>query len=221
MRNILKKLFRRGVRCLVLTPTRELAVPVHESFKTYGKYLKLSTGMVFGGVSEKPQIKTLYQGLDILVTTTGRLLDLQKRNHLDLTQVETFILDEADRMLDMGFLPDVRTTERLLPKHRQTVLFSATIAKEVACLANQWLQNPREIRIAPQGTTADKVDQYVRFIDRSDKQTARIKILQARSNTHKNERSLVFSRTKHGAKNLAKKLHSFNIHIDSLHGNKS
>lgn len=216
-----KKPFRRGVRCLVLTPTRELTVQVHESFKTYGKYLKLSTGMVFGGVSEKPQIKTLYQGLDILVATTGRLLDLQKRNHLDLSQVETFILDEADRMLDMGFLPDVRTIERLLPKRRQTVLFSATMAKEVTRLANQWLQNPREIRVAPQGTTADKVDQYVRFIDRSDKQTALIKILQERSNAHRNERSLVFSRTKHGAKNLAKKLNSFNIDTDSLHGNKS
>ena len=216
-----KKPFRRGVRCLVLTPTRELAVQVHESFTNYGKYLKLRTGMVFGGVSEKPQIKNLYQGLDILVATTGRLIDLQKEKHLDLSQVETFILDEADRMLDMGFLPDVRNIERLLPKQRQTVLFSATMAKEVTLLANKLLRNPCEIRISPQGTTADKVDQYVRFIDRADKQAALLKILQERSNAHLRERSLVFSRTKHGAKNLAKKLNSFNIYTDSLHGNKS
>ena len=155
------------------------------------------------------------------MATTGRLIDLQKEKHLDLSQVETFILDEADRMLEMGFLPDVRNIERLLPKQRQTVLFSATMAKEVTLLANKLLRNPCEIRISPQGTTADKIDQYVRFIDRSDKQAALVKILQERSNAHLRERSLVFSRTKHGAKNLAKKLNSFNIHTDSLHGNKS
>lgn len=216
-----RKPFRRGVRCLILTPTRELAVQVMQSFETYGKYLNLRIGMVFGGVSEKPQIKNLYQGLDICVATTGRLLDLHQQGHVDLSQVETFILDEADRMLDMGFIRDIRKISAMIPQQRQTMLFSATMAPEITKLANTLLHNPGEIRIAPQGTTADKIDQHVLFVDKGNKQNLLIDLLKDREEEHRSELSLVFSRTKHGAKNLAKKLNSIGIEADSIHGNKS
>ena len=216
-----RKPFRRGIRCLILTPTRELAVQVMQSFETYGKYLNLRVGMVFGGVSEKPQIKNLYQGLDVCVATTGRLLDLHQQGHIDLSQVETFILDEADRMLDMGFIRDIRKIAAAIPQSRQTLLFSATMAPEITKLANGLMTDPAEIRIAPQGTTAEKIDQGVLFVDKGNKQDLLISLLQDREEAHGSELSLVFSRTKHGAKNLAKKLNSLGIESDSIHGNKS
>jgi len=217
-----RKPFRRGVRCLVLTPTRELAVQVTESFKTYGDGLGLKIGMVFGGVSEKPQIKALYSGLDVLVATTGRLLDLKQQGHIDISQVDTFILDEADRMLDMGFIRDIRKIAAAIPQQRHTLLFSATMAPEVTELANTLLHNPKEIRIAPQGTTADKIDQHVLFVKKTDKQNLLIDLVQEHQDkANGKELSLIFSRTKHGAKNLAKKLCSVGIEADSLHGNKS
>ena len=216
-----RKPFRRGVRCLILTPTRELAVQVMQSFETYGKYIQLRMGMVFGGVSEKPQIKNLYQGLDVLVATTGRLLDLQQQGHVDLSQVETFILDEADRMLDMGFIRDIRKIAAMIPQSRQTLLFSATMAPEITKLANTLLNKPAEIRIAPQGTTAEKIDQSVCFVDKGNKQKLLMSLLEERKEAHQTELSLIFSRTKHGAKNLAKKLNTIGIKADSIHGNKS
>jgi ATP-dependent RNA helicase RhlE len=217
-----RKPFRRGVRCLILTPTRELAVQVTESFKEYGAGLGLKIGMVFGGVSEKPQIKALYSGLDILVATTGRLLDLKQQGHIDISQVDTFILDEADRMLDMGFIRDIRKIAAAIPQQRQTLLFSATMAPEVTELANGLLHHPQEIRIAPQGTTAEKIDQHVLFVKKADKQSLLLDLIKEhQDNAKNNELSLVFSRTKHGAKNLAKKLCSVGIEADSLHGNKS
>lgn len=161
-----RKTFRRGVRHLVLTPTRELANQVAENFALYGKHLQFRSGMVYGGVSEKPQIKMLFQGLDVLVACPGRLLDLMDQGHVDLSQVETFILDEADRMLDMGFIRDIRKIERKLPKKRHTLLFSATMAPEITELAHSMLYRPKEIRIAAQGTTAEKVAQSVCFIDK-------------------------------------------------------
>jgi ATP-dependent RNA helicase RhlE len=216
-----RKPFRRGVRCLILTPTRELAVQVTESFRVYGKYLNLRVGMVFGGVSEKPQIKSLFEGLDILVATTGRLLDLHQQRHIDLSQVDTFILDEADRMLDMGFIRDIRKIAAAIPQQRQTLLFSATMAPEITKLANTLLHNPAEIRIAPQGTTAEKIDQHVLFVEHAKKQRLLINLLKDRKDAHDKELTLIFSRTKHGAKNLAKKLNSIGIESDSIHGNKS
>jgi ATP-dependent RNA helicase RhlE len=217
-----RKPFRRGVRCLILTPTRELAVQVMESFKTYGDGLGLKVGMVFGGVSEKPQIKALYGGLDILVATVGRLLDLKQQGHIDISQVDTFILDEADRMLDMGFIRDIQKIAAAIPQQRHTLLFSATMAPEITKLANGLLHNPKEIRIAPQGTTADKIDQHVLFVKKTDKQNLLLDLIQEHQDSSKNnELSLVFSRTKHGAKNLARKLCSVGIEADSLHGNKS
>ncbi|MFT5836983.1 MAG: ATP-dependent RNA helicase RhlE [Candidatus Azotimanducaceae bacterium] len=217
-----RKPFRRGVRCLILTPTRELAVQVSESFKTYGEGLGLKVGMVFGGVSEKPQIKALYSGLDILVATVGRLLDLKQQGHIDISQVDTFILDEADRMLDMGFIRDIRKIAAALPQQRHTLLFSATMAPEITTLANTLLHHPKEVRIAPQGTTAEKIDQHVLFVKKADKQDLLLDLIgDHQEKATNNELSLVFSRTKHGAKNLAKKLCSVGIEADSLHGNKS
>jgi ATP-dependent RNA helicase RhlE len=217
-----RKPFRRGVRCLILTPTRELAVQVTESFKEYGAGLGLKVGMVFGGVSEKPQIKALYGGLDILVATVGRLLDLKQQGHVDISQVETFILDEADRMLDMGFIRDIQKIAAAIPQSRHTLLFSATMAPEITKLANGLLHNPQEIRIAPQGTTAEKIDQHVLFVKKADKQNLLLDLIQEhQDNSKNNELSLVFSRTKHGAKNLARKLCNEGIKADSLHGNKS
>ncbi|MFO8026319.1 MAG: DEAD/DEAH box helicase [Opitutales bacterium] len=216
-----RKTFRRGVRHLVLTPTRELAGQVAESFKVYGKHIPFRAGMVYGGVSEKPQIKELYQGLDVLVACPGRLLDLMNQGHVDLSQVETFILDEADRMLDMGFIRDIQKIERKLPKKRHTLLFSATMAQEIAKLGQTMLDNPEEIRIAPQGTTADKVEQSVCFVDKKAKQSRMLELLQSRSKDQPNELSLIFTRTKHGAKNLARKLEQQGYKADSIHGNKS
>ncbi|MGC6424642.1 MAG: DEAD/DEAH box helicase [Lentimonas sp.] len=216
-----RKPFRKGVRCLILTPTRELAVQVMQSFETYGKYVNLRMGMVYGGVSEKPQIKLLYQGVDVLVATTGRLLDLQQQGHVDLSQVETFILDEADRMLDMGFIRDIRKIAAMIPQSRQTLLFSATMAPEITKLANSLLDDPAEIRIAPQGTTAEKIEQSVCFVEKGNKQKLLIELLNDRKEAHQTQLSLVFSRTKHGAKNLAKKLNAIGIKADSIHGNKS
>ena len=216
-----RKTFRRGVRHLVLAPTRELASQVAESFATYGKYVNFRSGMVYGGVSEKPQIKMLFQGLDVLVACPGRLLDLMQQGHVDLSQVETFILDEADRMLDMGFIRDIRKIEARLPKRRQTLLFSATMAKEITQLAQSMLHNPEEIRIAPEGSTAEKVDQSVCFVGKKAKQNLVLEILQQRKDQSGRDLSLIFTRTKHGAKNLAKKLSAEGLRADSIHGNKS
>ncbi|MFP4157183.1 MAG: DEAD/DEAH box helicase [Opitutales bacterium] len=217
-----RQTFRRGVRHLVLAPTRELAGQVAESFATYGKYVNFRSGMVYGGVSEKPQIKMLFQGLDVLVACPGRLLDLMQQGHVDLSQVETFILDEADRMLDMGFIRDIRKIEAKLPKKRQTLLFSATMAKEITQLAQSLLDRPEEIRIAPQGTTAEKVEQSVCFVGKKGKQDLVLEMLQERrAQQGARELSLIFTRTKHGAKNLAKKLNTQGLQADSIHGNKS
>lgn len=216
-----RQTFRRGVRHLVLAPTRELAGQVAESFAVYGKYVNFRSGMVYGGVSEKPQISMLYQGLDVLVACPGRLLDLMQQGHVDLSQVETFILDEADRMLDMGFIRDIRKIEARLPKARHTLLFSATMAPEITELAQAMLHKPEEIRIAPQGTTAEKVEQSVCFVGKKAKQDLVLEMLHARRDQRNRELSLVFTRTKHGAKNLAKKLNAEGLRADSIHGNKS
>jgi ATP-dependent RNA helicase RhlE len=210
------------VRHLVLTPTRELAGQVAESFALYGKHVPFRSGMVYGGVSEKPQIQMLFQGLDVLVACPGRLLDLMNQGHVDLSQVETFILDEADRMLDMGFIRDIRKIESKLPAKRHTLLFSATMAPEISKLAQAMLHRPEEIRIAPQGTTAEKVDQSVSFISgKAAKQARVLEMLEARGKEPSGGLSLIFTRTKHGAKNLARKLDQKGFRADSIHGNKS
>jgi ATP-dependent RNA helicase RhlE len=216
-----RKPFRRGVRHLVLTPTRELASQVAESFKVYGQYVEFKAGLVYGGVSEKPQIKQLFQGLDVLVACPGRLIDLMEQGHVDLSQVETFILDEADRMLDMGFIRDIRKIESKLPKERQTLLFSATMAPEITKLGQAMLHRPEEIRIAPQGTTAEKINQSVIFISKSAKQKYILELLKTHLDENPRELTLIFTRTKHGAKNLAKIFNKEGLVADSIHGNKS
>jgi ATP-dependent RNA helicase RhlE len=213
--------FRRGVRHLILTPTRELAGQVAESFAVYGKHIDFRSGMIYGGVSEKPQIKMLYQGLDVLVACPGRLLDLMQQGHVDLSQVETFILDEADRMLDMGFIHDIRKIAGKLPKKRQTLFFSATMASEITKLAQSLLHEPEEIRIAPQGTTADKVEQKVCFVGKNAKQQLTLDLIRDHRSSQSKELSLIFTRTKHGAKNLARKIEQAGFRADSIHGNKS
>ena len=216
-----RKTFRRGVRHLVLTPTRELAGQIAENFKLYGRYVQFRLGMVYGGVSEKRQIKELFQGLDVLVACPGRLIYLMDQGHVDLSQLETFVLDEADRMLDMGFIRDIRKIEAKLPKKRHTLLLSATMAPDITKLAQAMLYKPKEIRIAPQGTTAEKVEQSVCFIGRKAKQKLVLEMMHRRYDEQPGELNLIFTRTKHGAKNLAKKLNTEGLRADSIHGNKS
>jgi ATP-dependent RNA helicase RhlE len=213
--------FRKGVRFLVLAPTRELAIQVSDSFHTYGKYLNFRIGTVYGGVSQNPQTKALHQGLDVLVATTGRLLDLYQQGFVDLSSVECFILDEADRMLDMGFINDIRKISAQIPKNRQTLLFSATMAPDITKLAQDLLNNPEEIRIAPQGSTADKIDQSILYVHKNNKPKLLLELIQRHIQDNPKELSLVFSRTKHGAKKLARMLEQTGIDADSIHGNKS
>jgi ATP-dependent RNA helicase RhlE len=204
----------RSARVLVLTPTRELAAQVSESFRTYGKFLGLSHALVFGGVGQQPQVKALSRGVDILIATPGRLLDLMRQGHLKLNTIEVFVLDEADRMLDMGFIPDIRKVIAALPQKRQALLFSATMAPQIRQLATTLLDNPVSISVAPPEATAANIDERVHFVDDKNKRDLLSEVL-AKPDV---DRALVFTRTKSGANRLAKHLgHSAN----AIHGNKS
>ncbi|MCZ6672186.1 MAG: DEAD/DEAH box helicase [Verrucomicrobia bacterium] len=216
-----QRLRRFEVRNLILTPTRELAVQVAESFSTYGSRIPFEIGLVYGGVSQGPQVKNLRKGLDVLVATTGRLRDLIEQGYVDLSGVECFVLDEADRMLDMGFIRDIRKISELLPRKRQTLLFSATMGPEITKLAASLLYRPEEIRIAPKVTTAEKIDQRIQFMERGDKQTHLVELMGQRMKNNPGELNLVFSRTKHGARRLAQKLDRAGIRADAIHGDKS
>jgi ATP-dependent RNA helicase RhlE len=216
-----RKPFRRGVRNLILVPTRELAVQVTESFRTYGKHLDLKIAMIYGGVSQTPQTRDLYFGLDVLVATTGRLLDLLQQGHANLTGVECLVLDEADRMLAMGFIDDLREIVRDIPKERQTLLFSATMAKGVGKLASGLLDNPEEIRIAPQGTTAEKIDQSVLFVRLRDKPALLLNLLHGKYFEKQNELCLIFTRTKRDARLVATHLNREGIRSDTIHGDRT
>jgi ATP-dependent RNA helicase RhlE len=216
-----KKLHKFEVRNLILVPTRELAVQVAESFSTYGNRIPFEIGLVYGGVSQVPQVRNLRRGLDVLVATTGRLLDLIEQGYVDLAGVECFILDEADRMLDMGFIRDIRKIGELLPRKRQTLLFSATMAPEITKLAANLLFKPTEIRIAPKVTTAERIDQHLHFVQRSDKLSHLMDMMTRRVKENPGELSLVFSRTKHGARRIAQKLDRAGVRADAIHGDKS
>ena len=216
-----KKLRRYEVRNLILTPTRELAVQVAESFSTYGNRIPFEIGLVYGGVSQVPQVRSLKRGLDVLVATTGRLLDLIEQGYIELGGVECFVLDEADRMLDMGFIRDIRKIGELLPRKRQTLLFSATMAPEITKLASSLLHKPEEIRIAPLVTTAEKIDQYIHFVEQKNKLTHLLDMMSRRMKDNPGELNLVFSRTKHGARKLAEKLERHGVRADAIHGDKS
>jgi ATP-dependent RNA helicase RhlE len=216
-----KRLHRYEVRNLILTPTRELAVQVAESFSTYGNRIPFEIGLVYGGVSQVPQVRSLKRGLDVLVATTGRLLDLIEQGYIELGGVECFVLDEADRMLDMGFIRDIRKIGELLPRKRQTLFFSATMAPEITKLASTLLHKPEEIRIAPLVTTAEKIDQYIHFVEQKDKLTHLLDMMSRRMKDNPGELNLVFSRIKHGARKLAGKLERHGVRADAIHGDKS
>ena len=208
---------KRGIRALVLTPTRELAAQVGESVRDYGRHLSLKSHVIFGGVGQQPQVDALRGGLDILVATPGRLLDLQQQGHVDLSKVEILVLDEADRMLDMGFIHDIRKVLRLLPDTRQNLLFSATFSSEIQALADRLLDNPAMIEVARRNTTAETVDQAVYRVDRERKRD----LLSHLISSQRWYQVLVFTRTKHGANRLAEHLGKQDITAMAIHGNKS
>ncbi|MAE76649.1 MAG: DEAD/DEAH box helicase [Planctomycetes bacterium] len=202
---------------LVLTPTRELATQISESFRVYGRYLKVRHAVVFGGVNQRPQVNALRQGIDVLVATPGRLIDLMEQGHIDLGAVEIFVLDEADRMLDMGFIHPIRKVVATLPRERQSLLFSATMPPDIVELTRSILRNPLRIEVAPPATTVDLVTQSVLFVEKSDKRELLGEILRDPSI----ERALVFTRTKHGANRVVKHLRQIGEKADAIHGNKS
>ena len=207
----------RQVRALVLTPTRELAAQVGESVTLYGQHLSLRSHIIFGGVGQQPQVNALKAGLDILVATPGRLLDLHQQGHVDLSAVEILVLDEADRMLDMGFIHDIKRLLRLIPKQRQNLLFSATFTNEIQALAKQLLNNPALIEVAPRNTTAEKIKQTIYRVDRDQKRQLLAHLIQQ----YGWFQVLVFTRTKHGANRLAEQLSKQDIPAMAIHGNKS
>jgi ATP-dependent RNA helicase RhlE len=207
----------RTVRALVLTPTRELAAQVEESVRTYGKYLNLSSAVIFGGVNINPQIQKLARGLDILVATPGRLLDLMQQGAVDLRAVEILVLDEADRMLDMGFIRDIRKVLAVLPPKRQNLLFSATFSDEIKALADGLLDNPAMIEVARRNSTVEVISQKIHPVDRDKKHQLLTHLIKE----HNWFQVLVFTRTKHGANKLAEQLSKADIPSLAIHGNKS
>ena len=207
----------KGVRALVLTPTRELAAQVEESVRQYGKYLDLNSTVVFGGVGMNPQIDRIKRGVDILVAPPGRLLDLQQQGFLDLSTVQMLVLDEADRMLDMGFIHDVKKILALVPKDKQSLLFSATFSDEIRELAATLLKDPQSIQVTPRNTTVQRISQVIHPVGRSKKKQVLVHIIQQ----HNWSQVLVFTRTKFGANNVAEFLTKNGINAMALHGNKS
>ncbi len=207
----------RHIKVLVLTPTRELAIQIGESFAAYGRNLKLKHTVIFGGVPQGAQVQTLQRGVDILVATPGRLLDLINQGYISLKDIGIFVLDEADRMLDMGFIHDVKRVVTLLPHKRQTLFFSATMPPEIQKLANTILVKPEQVAVAPPATTAELINQSVYFVDKKDKRSLLHHVLGDKSIA----RVLVFTRTKHGADKVVKDLHKVGVTAEAIHGNKS
>lgn len=208
---------KRHVRALILTPTRELAAQILENVEMYAKYLSYKSTVVFGGVNINRQINTLKQGVEILVATPGRLLDLASQKHVDLSRVEVLVLDEADRMLDMGFIHDMKKVVKLIPKKRQTLLFSATFSKEIKTLASGFQSNPSLVEVAAQNKTADRIAQLVHPVDKKKKKDLLVKLIKEGNW----KQVLVFTRTKHGANKLCEHLEQHGIHSAAIHGNKS
>lgn len=216
---VLKDKNKRPIRVLILTPTRELAIQIHENISHYGSQTKVFHSVIFGGVGQKPQTDALRRGVDIITATPGRLLDLMNQGYVNLSRIEHFVLDEADRMLDMGFIHDVKKIFSKIPSKRQTLLFSATMPKEVLSLSNFLLKDPIRISVAPVSATAEKVNQKVFFVNQKSKRLLLKSIL-------KNDKIdissvLVFTRTKHGANRVVKDLTKNNITAQAIHGNKS
>jgi len=207
----------RPIRCLVLTPTRELALQIGESFGAYGKNTSLRNLVIFGGVGQKPQTDALRRGTDILIATPGRLLDLMQQGFVNLNHIQLFVLDEADRMLDMGFVHDVRRVLAKLPARRQSLFFSATMAPEILKLASGILTDPSHVAVTPIATTAETVRQAIYFVEKGDKKHLLVHLLDDPAIVS----ALVFTRTKHGANKLAKELDNAGIYAEAIHGNKS
>ena len=208
---------RREIKALILTPTRELALQISESFADYGKYTSLQHCVIFGGVKQRPQTEKLNRGVDILIATPGRLHDLINQGFIDLSFVEHFVLDEADRMLDMGFIVDIHKLLPLLPQNRQTLFFSATMPKTIVALSKDMLHNPKRIEVTPESSTVDTIDQAVYLVEQQEKKQLLVDVLRKRGNAS----VLVFSRTKHGADNISRSLKRAGISSEALHGDKS
>ena len=206
-----------GIKTLILTPTRELAIQINESFEDYGYLTGLRHEVVFGGVSAVPQIASLRKGVDILIATPGRLLDLMNQRAVSLSHIKIFVLDEADRMLDMGFIHDVKKVIAQLPTRRQTLFFSATMPDEISGLANSILTDPVKVSVTPVSSTAEKVEQSVYFVEKTEKRLLLTHLLKGQVKG----RVLVFTRTKHGADKVAKDLNRSLIKAEAIHGNKS
>lgn len=221
---ILQQLSKANIRpkprkphALVLAPTRELALQIHEGFKTYGQFTKLRHAVIFGGVGQGPQVNALRRGVDVLIATPGRLLDLAGQGHLQLDRASILVLDEADRMLDMGFIHDVRKIVAALPRERQSLLFSATMPRDVARLANEILMDPQRVEVTPAATPVELIDQKVFFVAARDKQDLLENLLRDQAMF----RVIVFTRTKHRANRVAQRLSKAGITAEAIHGNKS
>ncbi|HLG03280.1 MAG TPA: DEAD/DEAH box helicase [Bacteroidia bacterium] len=208
---------RKSIRALILTPTRELAIQISESFTAYGRHTGLKNTVIFGGVGQKPQTDTLRNGVDILIATPGRLLDLINQGFVRLQHIEFFVLDEADRMLDMGFIHDVKKVIAKLPSKRQTLFFSATMPLEIQKLSSSILSNPQKVEVSPTSSTAETVEQTVYFVEKSDKRKLLVSLLK----DHTITTALVFTRTKHGADRVTRDLAAAGINAEAIHGNKS
>ena len=207
----------KQIRCLVVTPTRELAVQIGQNFDQYGKYTNLTTLTIFGGVSQVPQVDILKHGVDILIATPGRLLDLNKQGFIDLDHLHCLVLDEADQMLDMGFVNDVKKIVKLTPDNRQTLLFSATMPMAIRELSEMFLKDPVSVTVSPVSSTAEKVEQQLYYVDKSEKRNLLHHLI-----TKENLSDvLVFSRTKHGADNVVKALRKKGVAAEAIHGDKS
>ncbi|GGF02506.1 DEAD/DEAH box helicase [Flavobacterium limi] len=207
----------KQIRALIVTPTRELAVQIGQSFDTYAKYTNLTQLTIFGGVSQNPQVDTLKKGVDILVATPGRLLDLQKQGFLDLNHLHILVLDEADQMLDMGFVNDVKKIVKLTPKNRQTLFFSATMPIAIRELAEMFLTDPETVTVSPVSSTAENIEQRIYFVDKTEKRNLLYHLIKTEGLSN----VLVFARTKHGADNVVKALRKKDIPAEAIHGDKS
>ncbi len=205
------------IKALILTPTRELAIQIEESFATYGKHLQLKQAVIFGGVPQGSQVAKLRAGIDILIATPGRLLDLMNQRFINLSNISFFVLDEADRMLDMGFIHDVKKVVAKLPQKRQTLLFSATMPTEIQKLAHSILHNPEKVEVTPVSSTVEKIDQSVFFVETKEKKNLLAHLLKDPAI----KSGLVFTRTKHGADKVVKDLSRYGITAEAIHGNKS
>jgi len=208
---------KREIKALILTPTRELAIQIDECFRDYAQYTHLIHTVIFGGVNQNPQVDKLRKGVDILIATPGRLLDLVRQRHITLKQIQHFVLDEADRMLDMGFIHDIKRILPMLPKQKQTLFFSATMPTSISNLSKSILNNPVKVEVAPVSSVVDTIEQCLYFVEKPEKSDLLLSILKK----EQNKSVLVFSRTKYGADKIAKVLNKKNIGCEAIHGNKT